>query len=157
IDHGVSDVSLRNRSFHLFDATDGTLLRSFNGIEEPVDLCFSPDGRLLAACGVEGLRVWETATGTLRAHLRGLRGMTTAVAFAPDGGTLLSTGLDGTVLAWHLATVLKQETADPLPETPLPELWDRLASADAAEAWTAMRALLARPAAVGLLREKLHP
>src|SRR5947209_8877157 len=57
------------------------------------NLAFSPDSRLLAAGGhhLGGdpiVRVWERASGTLRAEYRGHRGIVSAVAFSPDGRVL---------------------------------------------------------------------
>ena len=57
-------------------------------------------------CGEWGISIWHTATGTLLASCHGHRGDATAVAFSPDGGTLVSAGFDGTLLAWDVATLL---------------------------------------------------
>lgn len=63
---------------------------------------FSPDGEMLATRHPgDTTIVWETATGNerLRLDTQGL-----AVAFAPDGRTLISVSRDGLVQHWDLAT-----------------------------------------------------
>ncbi len=65
-------------------------------------LAFGPDGRLLAIAGGDQVRVWDTAAGAERQALRGHTDTATAVAFSPDGGTVLSVGADKTARAFPL-------------------------------------------------------
>ncbi|MEV4379307.1 AAA family ATPase [Streptosporangium sp. NPDC049644] len=66
---------------------------------------FSPDGRTLAASGGNGtVRLWSTADRRpLGAPLRGHTGEVRAIAFSPDGRTLV-TGDDDKILLWDTAT-----------------------------------------------------
>jgi hypothetical protein len=74
-------------------------------------LAFAPDGRYLAAADLDGLRLWELATGEVvlrhQAHerTRGNYGHSFAscLAFAPDGRTLAMGHLDSTILLWGVA------------------------------------------------------
>jgi len=147
----------RDAALYLFDAVTGKELRivaNFPGIR---DFSISPDGQLLAACSRDGLRIWDTATGTLQAAVRGHRCIVTTVAFSPDGGALISAARDGTVLIWDVARLIAAPKRKPLAADDLQSLWDDLA-ADAQAAGKAMRQLAAHPQqATGLLSQKLKP
>lgn len=72
-------------------------------------VAISADGRLLAAGGADGVRLWDTADWTLL-HLlapegdAGERQQVTSVAFSPDGRWLAAGAKSGAVLLWQLAS-----------------------------------------------------
>jgi WD40 repeat protein len=67
---------------------------------ESVDCgALSPDGKLLAVGG-NALRLFDTADGRVLRTLAGFPPRVTNVTFSPDGQTLLSSGLDGTLRLW---------------------------------------------------------
>jgi RNA polymerase sigma factor (sigma-70 family) len=113
---------------------------------------FSADGRALATASADGvIRLWETATWTVRAEFRGHRDRVSALAFGPDG-RLFSGSLDTTVLAW--------DVRPPRPEgdRALAAAWDDLTHGDAAQAFRAQGRLRAAPAeAVALFAARLEP
>ncbi len=57
-------------------------------------LAVSPDGSLLAAAGVGGVRLWALPGGTPRGELRGVPPAVAAIAFSPDAKTLAVGGLE---------------------------------------------------------------
>jgi WD40 repeat protein len=68
-------------------------------------VAFSADGKTLVTGGgfndlAGEVRLWDVATGTERAHLKGLRAVVTALALAPAGQTLASASLGGFVRFW---------------------------------------------------------
>ena len=64
-------------------------------------MAFSPDGKTLAAGGLNGVvQLWNFHTGKPRRTLHGHTGLVNSVAFSPGGETLASGGDDGTVRLW---------------------------------------------------------
>ncbi len=53
----------------------------------------SPDGRLVASCDDDGVRLWEADTGRETGHLKA--GFCETVLFHPDGQSLISSGRRG--------------------------------------------------------------
>ncbi len=120
---------------------------------------FSPDGRLLASGTTGGLiQLWSAGSGKLLAEREGHRGAVTALTF-PDRKTMVSAGLDASILTWDVAKV-EEAGLPPLTLTPAQqdELWRKLREPDAITAALAMRRL-ARDAraAVALARAGVKP
>jgi hypothetical protein len=114
----------------------------------------SPDGRALATASPDGrIRLWEVATWTVRAELRGHRDPVTCLAFSPlRVGRLLSGSADTTVLAWDV------RPPRPAAAGPLEAAWEGLRHARSAPAFAAQGRLLASPAeAVALLAKRIKP
>jgi hypothetical protein len=123
-------------------------------------MAFSPDGRLLALGGADGmLRVFLAATARELRSLPGHRSGITCLAFAPDGKALASGSRDTTALIWDVADLLKrQEATDALTTRQLETLWTHLASDNAAGAYRAMQQLADAPGqTVPYLKAHLRP
>jgi WD40 repeat protein/DNA-binding SARP family transcriptional activator len=66
---------------------------------------FSPDGQILANCGLDhSVRVWSTASGERLHTLQGHTDRLYTLAFSADGRRLASSSCDGTVRVWDLTS-----------------------------------------------------
>src|SRR5262249_31669646 len=72
-------------AIHVWDTTIGKeRWRVDTGHQVVQALCYSGDGRLIASCGDQIVRVWEAASGQERRQYRGHRSRVYSVDFAPD-------------------------------------------------------------------------
>ncbi len=124
-------------------------------------LAFAPDGRTVAVASLadQVIYVFEVATGGLRRRLAGHRGTIRSLAFSPDGQRLISGSDDTTALVWDVTGRLSGPPHPaPLTAKEIAELWEDLASPDAARAYRAVRLLAGAPAQVlPLLKRHLVP
>jgi WD40 repeat protein/tRNA A-37 threonylcarbamoyl transferase component Bud32 len=68
-------------------------------------VAFSPDGTLLASCGVDKtVKIWDCPTWRVLRTLTGHSEMVLSVAYSPDGRLLASASADKTVRLWDALT-----------------------------------------------------
>jgi WD40 repeat protein len=101
------DFRIGNHTVSLIDLSSGaTLQRLVLPGSSAGGVAFSPDGRTFAT-SVDGppgeILLHETASGKVRATIRGFRGRAQALAFFPDLRRLASGQSDSTVLIWDLS------------------------------------------------------
>jgi WD40 repeat protein/serine/threonine protein kinase len=66
---------------------------------------FAPNGQHLASCGADGtLRIWNVASGTLKATIPAHKSLANAVAWSSDGLLLATVGDDAHVRVWDAGT-----------------------------------------------------
>jgi len=130
-------------------------------------VAFSPDGATLAACGGQyrssgEVKLFEVASGKVRASFDGHKEWVECVRFAPGGEVLVSSGgftqgRPGEVRAWSVWGAPGKQP-ERLTAQRMRLLWDRLAGPDAAEAYQALREISAAPDdAVPFLKRSLRP
>jgi len=96
----------------IWDAADGSLVRSFEGHRDLLyDAELSPDGATLATCGYDkAIEVRDAASGALLRTLEGHTGAVYDVAFSPDGAFLVSASADDTCKVWRVADGRRMDT-----------------------------------------------
>jgi WD40 repeat protein len=102
----------------LWDVKTGEARGVLGGPEILRSIAVAPDGRTVAAGGLDHvLRLWDVKTGlvrTLEGHAAALMG----VAFSPDSATLASRDQDGMVRRWDVATGASRILAERLADRP---------------------------------------
>ena len=124
---GVTACEFAKRGNVLFTASlDGSVrafdlirYRSFRTFTAPKRLSFSslavdPSGEVVAAGSLDDfdIHIWSVQTGQLLDTLSGHEGPVATLAFAPNGGTLVSGSWDRTVRIWSVFA--RTQTSEPL-------------------------------------------
>jgi len=98
----------------IWSAADGTLLRRIKNVPQRVmDLCYSPDGSLLAvaggAPGISGeVKAFEPGTGSLMKDFGSLADVAFRAVFSADGKKLAACGADRTIRIYDVASAAQE-------------------------------------------------
>jgi WD40 repeat protein len=87
----------------IWDVESGNELTShLENAEDVLDICWSPNEKLVATIGSTDARLWSSSSGRMIwgpiRHHSGLN----RLVFSPDGKQILTAGLDGTARLWRL-------------------------------------------------------
>ncbi len=112
------------QAVEVWNAAEGTALRTFKVKGYANDVKVSPDGQLIAAATETGeVRLWNVGDASERATLTAGRDPLTAVAFSADGRLIAAVGGDETRLSrpgvakiWNVADGSEAKTLDVVPE-----------------------------------------
>jgi WD40 repeat protein len=152
-------------SLAVWELASGTLLARFPKARRVAQAAFARDGRTVALLDGWGVEIHDVLTGKRLAaypapdvttELKGLGCGTQTLAFAPDGRTLATGHLDGTILLWKVPPVTAG--ANEIAERDREALWADLGSDVPRKARAALERLARRPAvAVSLLASRFRP
>lgn len=104
-----------DKTIALWDVASGQLIRRFTGHKDSVSMVrFAPDGKTAISGGGSGTSFsnildksiiwWDLSTGQIIHRFEGPQPIITALAFSPDGKTMLSGSDDKTVVLWGLSS-----------------------------------------------------
>ena len=88
----------------VFNLPGLTPARRFRVPKPASDVAFSPDGRLLAVSGGDGVTLRDPVSGSLRQTLHSTWGDIDTIAFGPGSGMITAGTGNGTVITWSTRT-----------------------------------------------------
>jgi hypothetical protein len=149
-------------SASVWDETTGQRIGRFAAPGGGITLAFSPDMQTLAVAGVESAPIvlWDVASGRELQRLPAQESYVTALAFTPDGRSLISALADGTAVIWDVSRAADASAAGRGDSSldSFERAWAALAGDDGAAALRAIATFAAAPEkATTFLTARLSP
>lgn len=96
-----------NNSISVWETTEeGEDIRSIKNTEEVNHAALSPDSKLIATAGADGIiKLWNAETSRFFLNLEGHDSPVYKVVFSPDGTLLASGAFDGKCIIWDIKTL----------------------------------------------------
>jgi dipeptidyl aminopeptidase/acylaminoacyl peptidase len=98
----------QGQTVRIWGVPDGSLVQNLLGPSNASSVVFSPDGRIMAVGGLAGwpngiIWLYDTITWNPIHEVPAPGQNVTALAFSPDGLTLVSSGTDGNIRFWQVS------------------------------------------------------
>ena len=105
-----SDVPPSVSAVTQWNLPEGAISRLGKGSLFESDIAYSPDGTRLAVTGSVGIWLYDARSGAELGLISGHASDVISVAFSPDGNTLASGSIDGTIRLWDARTGAHKRT-----------------------------------------------
>jgi WD40 repeat protein len=96
-------ASVAGITLTVWDASQGTALKTFSLTNPANAVAFSPDGNLLATGSGKSIDIREVTSGKLLVSLGGHFDQITTISFSPDGKYIATTGFDNQLYLWQVS------------------------------------------------------
>ncbi len=102
-----------DKTLRVYDVATGRMESTLEGHTTPVrQVAFGPGGDRVASIGDDGLRLWTISTGKADKLLADGESVAGAIAWSPDGKTIVRGNTDGSLSLWNPDGTLRHKFTD---------------------------------------------
>jgi WD40 repeat protein len=104
-DGRTTAIKTQDGKLNLYESSTGRVIKSIVTKNFfPETIVFSPDGKMLAVAGKQGIALLSIPGGKQIRSMKAHDGDITSLIFSPDGSTLLTGGEDNKIIMWKVST-----------------------------------------------------